>query len=142
MNDSGESTQTYWDALAINSEVSRLGPTLVGLTSTDVCFSEPIPESAVGFSPGLPIVKIGAPTMLAGFFHNADGEHYVMLVNTDMDYGKLARVTFASNVESVVEVSKNAMPPEMITWQKDETEKEAAILFRAGDGRLFKIMKK
>lgn len=142
LDDNGERTQTYWDALAINSEITKLGPTLIGLTSTDVCFSDPVPPNAVGFTPGLPIVKIGAPTMLAGFFHDAANASYVMLVNTDMDYGKLARVTFANDVEAVVEVSKNFMPPEVITWEKDETEKEAAILFRAGDGRLFKIIKK
>jgi hypothetical protein len=141
MNDSGERTQTYWDALAINAEIAQLGPTLLGLTSTNVCFSEPKPSGCVSFTPGMPIVKIDAPTMLAGFFKDNNEDSYVLLVNTDMDYGKLANVTFSNDVKSIIEVSKNFMPPEEVYWQKDETEKEAAFLFRAGDGRLFKIVK-
>ena len=142
LNDRGERTQTFWDALAINAEISHLGPQLMQLTSTDVCFSEPSPSGCAGFAPGMPIVKMNAPTMLAGFFKDKHNDSFVLLVNTDINYGKLARITFSRNVESLIEVSKNFMPPEEIFWEKDEIEKEAAILFRAGDGRLFKILKK
>ena len=140
-NNAGENTKLYWDAQSINAELSRIGPTIMELHSTAVCFSKPIPQGGQGFSPGLPIVSIDAPTMLAGFLQNKKGESFILLVNTDMDYGKLATVTFANDVKSVVEVSKNRMPAEKFSWEKKESEKDAVLLFRAGDGRLFKVLK-
>ena len=142
LNDGGDRTKTFWDAKSINAEIAQLGPTVMELKSTGVFFSAPIPPAQAGFKPGLAIEKIDAPTMLAGFFQGKDGSEYVLLVNTDVDYGKLANITFADDVESVVEVSKNYMPPEVLHWDKNETEKDANILFRAGDGRLFRIIKK
>ena len=141
-NNLGEFTKLYRDVQSINAEISRIGPTIMELQSTAVCFSKPIPPGGHGFSPGLPIVSIDAPTMLAGFFQDKKGESYFLLVNTDMDYGKLARVTFAEDVKSVIEIAKNKMPAEEFSWQKEESEKDAVLLFRAGDGRLFKVLRK
>jgi len=141
LDDFGERTQTFWDARTINAEIKKLGKTLLQLTSTAVAFSKPVPPGGNGFSPGLPIVKISAPTMLAGFFRDKHKNNYVLLVNTDMNYGKLATITFDHDVKSIIEIPKGTMPPEEYVWPKNEMEKQAALLFRAGDGRLFKIHK-
>ena len=79
--------------------------------------------------------------MLAGFFRDKHKNNYVLLVNTDMNYGKLATITFDHDVKSIIEIPKGTMPPEEYVWPKNEMEKQAALLFRAGDGRLFKIHK-
>lgn len=131
------------DALAftrlINSEIEKLGPTLMRLTSTGVYFSNPVPPHGRAFTPGLPIIKIDSPSILAGFFVDEFGHRYVLFVNTDFSYGKRARIHFSEEVISLVEVSKNYMPPLVIEWE-DENYKDADILFKAGDGRLFQII--
>ncbi|MBN1481196.1 hypothetical protein EH223_01955 [candidate division KSB1 bacterium] len=135
----GDPTKAYSFIRMINAEIQKLGPTLMRLRSTGVFFSEPVPPGGVAFKPGLPIIKINAPSILAGFFVDESNQKYVMFVNTDFSYGKRARIHFSEHVKSLVEVPKNYMPPLIIQWD-DELYKDADILFKAGDGRLFRIV--
>ncbi len=135
----GDHTDALSFCRLINSELHKIGPTLMRLTSTGVYFSNPVPPQGSAFTPGLPIIKIDSPSILAGFFVNEFGEKYVLFVNTDFSYGKRARIHFSEEVLSLVEISKNYMPPLVIEWE-DEIYKDADILFKAGDGRLFKII--
>ncbi|MBN1561664.1 hypothetical protein JW998_15540 [candidate division KSB1 bacterium] len=141
LNQEGDRTPAFSYARMINAEIQQLGAVLMGLKSTGVYFSHPVPRGGQPFKPGLPIIKINSPSILSGFFENESGQKYVMFVNTDFFYGKLARIHFSENVQALIEVSKNYMPPLVIEW-KDELFKDADILFRAGDGRLFEIIEK
>ena len=111
----------------------------MGLKSTGVYASRPVPPGCSPFQPGLPIIKVDSPSILTGFFEDASQQKFVMFVNTDFLYGKRATVHFSENVSSLVEISKNYMPPLVIEW-RDELYKDADILFKAGDGRLFRII--
>ncbi len=139
LSDEGDPTDALTFTRMINSEIQKLGPTLMRLTSTGVYFSEPVPPYGRPFKPGLPIIKINSPSILTGFFVDEFDNKYVMFVNTDFSYGKRARIHFSENVQSLVEVSKNYMPPLVIEWE-EELYKDADILFKAGDGRLFQII--
>lgn len=137
----GDKTQAYSFVRMINSELEQLSPVLMRLKSTGIYFSHPVPPGGQPFKPGLPIIKINSPSILTGFFEDDVGQKYVMFVNTDFFYGKLAQVHFSENVQALVEVPKNYLPPLVIEWE-DELYKDADILFKAGDGRLFQIIEK
>ncbi len=135
----GDPTDALTFSRLINAEIEKLGPTLMRLTSTGVYFSNPVPPHGKAFTPGLPIIKIDSPSILAGFFIDDLKNKYVLFVNTDFSYGKRARIHFSENVHSLVEIPKNHMPPLLIEWE-DNIYKDADILFKAGDGRLFRII--
>mgnify|MGYP006288278305 CR=1 FL=1 len=135
----GDPTDALSFCRLINSEIAKLGPTLLRLTSTGIYFSEPAPPGGKTFTPGLPIIKIDSPSILAGFFEDEYAQQYVMFVNTDFAHGKRAKIHFSEKVQALLEVSKNYMPPLVIEWE-EELYKDADILFKAGDGRLFQII--
>lgn len=135
----GDRTKAYSFIRLINSEIQKLGPTLMRLQSTAVFFSDPVPAGGIAFKPGLPIIKINCPSILTGFFIDECANKYVMFVNTDFSHGKRAKIHFSEQVKSLVEIPKNYMPPLIIQWD-DELYKDADILFKAGDGRLFQII--
>lgn len=137
----GRLARTYANCRTVNMELAKLAPLLMKLTSVGVYAAKPTPAGVTSLPPNLPITKIDAPDMLIGFFRDSHNAEYVMLVNTDFRLGKRCRVYFAPDVQGISEISKDNAPPYSIRRQSQETDDSADLLFKAGDGRLFQILK-
>ncbi len=142
LDDEGDVTQAFIYCRDINHELHALAPILLDLRPTGVYFSETNRFGVPQLVPGLPITKIDSPVILSGFFTGPNDRKFVMVVNTDFNYGKRPAIHFSEHVKRVVEISKNHMlPPLEFAWpHKDGNEKSAYVLLKAGDGRLFEII--
>ena len=137
----GRLAQTYLNCSIVNAEVRRLAPVLTKLTSLGVYAGKPAPAGVDLLPPNLAVTKINQPDVLIGLFRDRQGCDYVLVVNVDIRTGKRCRVYFAADVKELVEIAKNDAPPYRVRMRSPETDDYADLLFKAGDGRLFKIIK-
>ncbi len=140
LDSTGKVTSLYKDATRINQEIRKLGSLLQKLTSTGVFHNEPVPTGGAALSRRLPITKIEGGPFLAGFFVDSKKRKYVLLVNKNYNFGAEPRITFADNVRKIIEIPKNSGPAFEVGWSKDDSDRSCLILFKAGDGRLFRIV--
>ena len=138
LDQDGNPTGTYEYATIINNEVHQLAPTLMNLKSTGVYHSEPAPGGCSLPGPDIPIVRVEGESVLMGFFEHGR-KKYVLLVNKNYMYGAKPRIFFSQKVRKIREISKNNFKPLFVNFKSTETEKSRTILFKAGDGRLFRI---
>ncbi len=138
VDEEGRLTPTYDYCAAVNKEAARLAPTLLSLRSLGVYAAKPTPPGVPPLPPGLPIAKIDTPDVLVALF--ADGpRRYAMVVNTDFRYGKRCRLFFSSTVAAVEEIAKNNAPP-YVRRLNSQTDDYVELIFKAGEGRLFKLL--
>lgn len=137
----GRLTQTYLNCSIVNAEVRRLAPQLTQLTFVGVYAGKPAPAGVDILPPNLAVTKINQPDVLIGLFRDPQGIDFVLLVNTDIRTGKRCRVYFAPDVQELIEIAKDDAPPYRVRMRSPETDDYADLLFKAGDGRLFKIIK-
>jgi len=140
MNPEEQISQTFLNCAVVNSELKKLEPVLMNLESLGVFSSKPVPPGGTPLTPGLAINKIDAAGMLVGFFKDQNDHDYVLLVNTDFLLGKKCRVYFSSAVLELVEVAKDELSVQRFTPQSDKSGNTLELLFKAGDGRLFRII--
>ena len=140
INSDGEPTATYQYAMRINAEIRKLAPVLLRLKSTGVYHSLPVPQGCSALVPHLPVVKIEGRNILAGFFADEDNKKYLMLVNKNYLHGAMPRIHFADSVKKIIEIPRDRNAPLKISWPDSQSDKNTAILFKAGDGRLFRIV--
>jgi hypothetical protein len=140
MNPEEQISQTFLNCATVNSELKKLEPVFMNLEALGVFSSKPVPAGGTPLTPGLAINKIDASGMLVGFFKDQNDNDYVLLVNTDFMLGKKCRVYFSSAVQELVEVAKDDLPIQRFTPQIDKSGNTLELLFKAGDGRLFRII--
>ena len=140
MDIEGNPTKIYSFAMVINNEVKKISPVLTDLYSTGVYHSNPVPLGCSDLAADLNIIKIEGNSILAGFFKNKKKEKYVLLVNRNYNYGVKPRIYFSAETKKIIEVPKDNTNPLIIEWLDDEMEKSYPILFKAGDGRLFRLI--
>jgi len=140
LDSTGKATPLYKDATLINQEIRKLSATLSRLTSTGVYHNSPVPTGSAPLNQRLPIAKIEGGPFLAGFFVDSKRQKYVLLVNKNYNFGAEPHITFADHVRKIVEISKNLAPPFEVGWSEDDSDRSCLILFKAGDGRLFRIV--
>lgn len=140
LNPEEQISQTFLNCALVNSELRKLEPILMNLEALGVYYSKPVPPGGSSLTPGLMINKIEAEGMLVGFFKDQDNHNYVLLVNTNCMLGKKCRVYFSSAVQEFVEVAKDDLPAQRYMPQSDKSGNTLELLFKAGDGRLFRII--
>lgn len=138
LDKSGNTTQAWQYAAEINSEIHQLYPVLLKMQSTGIFHSAPVPPGCSALSPNLPITQVESGSVLLGFFQSRK-EKYVFIVNKNFQYGARPRFYFSNRVKKIVEVPRNNYKPFSIEFSNPHKEKSCSILFRAGDGRLFRI---
>ncbi|NOY58083.1 MAG: hypothetical protein GXO75_03985 [Calditrichaeota bacterium] len=139
LDPSGQTTTTYHLVAKLNNEIRTIGPLLLDLTSTGVYHSDPVPQNCRPLVLHLPISKIEGQSILAGFFQGKKNEKYVFLVNKNYNTGALPGIYFSQKINKIVEVSKNHDKPLIVKWENSDSLKKCDILFKAGEGRLFRI---
>jgi len=136
---SSQTTATYHLVAKLNNEIRAIGPLLLDLTSTGVYHSDPVPQNCRPLVPHLPINKIEGQSILAGFFRGKKNKKYVFLVNKNYNTGALPGIYFSQKINKIVEVSQNHDKPLIVKWKNSDSLKKCDILFKAGEGRLFRI---
>lgn len=108
----GKPTDLYHQVRKLNKTVLAMGDILLGLTSEDVAHTHP-PQGHAAFEKGKHwIADIKAQDALIGFFRNAEGQRYALVVNKRHGMNKSAKemadtidLTFGADVKEVEAVS-------------------------------------
>ena len=139
VDENGNPTPIFHLVTKLNSEITIIGNILQKLKSTGVYHSHPVPDSCSALIPGLPVSKIDSENILAGFFKGRKKEQYVLLLNKNYNSGVLAKLFFQDKISKIAEIKKDYTDPFVQEWANTNREKDCQILFKAGEGKLFKI---
>ena len=136
----GLKTRHYDEARRITAELKHLGPTLMELTSTAVCFvNTETNQTALAGSPIRKLARVAGDPIgefTIGTFRHADGRRAVLIVNDNHSYTAWPTVEFDANPKEVCEVSK--LTGKTAPAIDDSPElKGFQLSFGAGDARLF-----
>ncbi|GGD83313.1 carbohydrate binding domain-containing protein [Paenibacillus nasutitermitis] len=133
----GNKTDLYEPAKALGSEIKKLGPTLMGLTSRDVYVKGSRPVGTTTVPANYFWQPAAATDQLISHFANADGRSYVMVVNRDYANSQTLSFTLPSKPSAVTEVSKTT-GSEVGTNYNNATGAISAS-FLPGEGKLYAI---
>ena len=133
----GKRTATYDLAKRINWEIQHMGPVLVGLKSTAVFHTGPLPRGTKLFEGYGGVVSCtGGPAVL-GFFDGPKGGKYLMIVNRSPAKSAEVTLKFAEGVKSVGEVDRSKAGGRVRAIEMNGGEVKLEMV--AGDGRLLVI---
>jgi hypothetical protein len=136
----GLKTRHYEEARRINAELTRLGPTLMKLTSTGVYrVTTETNAPALTGSPVRRLARVpGDPVgeFIIGAFRHADGRRAVLILNHNYSYTAWLTVEFDAAPGKVSEVSKATGGPVLAVDDSPEL-KGFQLSFGPGDARLF-----
>ena len=85
---------------ALNAELNRLGPILIGLESVDVFHTPPLPRGTRE-SPLQHWVLPEGGELVLGVFQDGDRHPYLMVVNRRVDHGSHARLVFQRKIGGI-----------------------------------------
>jgi len=131
----GRPARLYPIVKQINGEVRTLGKTLLGLTSTGVYHTGEIPRGAMRLGVDAPIQLPDDLPLLIGFFTDAEGVEYAMVVNRDHDNPVDVELKLKPHVTGLTEISAIDGSDIPVTV----AEGSAEMSLEAGDGRLLRI---
>ncbi len=101
----GQPTKRYAIIRQLNGEIKTLGKLLLGLRSTGVYHTGPIPPGCRRAWDDLPLQLPQQQPLVIGFFKDARGADYAMIVNRDHDKPQDVRVGVKGHVVEVFQVS-------------------------------------
>lgn len=136
----GRKTRHYDEARRINAELTRLGPTLMKLTSIGACrVTTETNSTALAGSPIRKLARVpGDPVgeFVIGTLRHADGRRAVLIVNHNYSYTAWPTVEFDADPKQVSEVSKTTGEAAPVVDDSPEL-KGFQLSFGPGDARLF-----
>jgi hypothetical protein len=120
----------------LNGEMKTLGRVLLGLTSTGVFHSGPaIPAGGTRLGTDAPVQLPGDKPLLIGFFKDARGADYAMIVNRNHKEPADVTAHLREHVVGLAEVSAREL-----TERPARLEKQGVALhLDPGDGKLFRL---
>ena len=131
----GRPTRHYDQARRINARISKLGPTLMKLTSTAVHRIKP-GEKAAEILKGSPIRSLTDGDYLVGVFTHQDGRRAVMLNNYRFAYTAWPTVKFRGDTAAIREVDQET-GQEIPLRDASPAMDGLQLSLDAGEGRLF-----
>ena len=131
-------THHYARVKRINAILHAWGPVLLDLRSTAVYHVGELPQGTRGL-PANGLVRSVTPAepMIVGDFQHVDGGRYLMLMNRDWHHARAWRVTFASEISAVEQISRrdgSTGPPVSIG------PNGLRLRIVAGGARLFRVL--
>ncbi|MDO8683236.1 MAG: hypothetical protein Q7N50_07135 [Armatimonadota bacterium] len=145
----GQRTDHFADAQRINKRAQALGKYLLGMRSTGVYHvgtiykgCQPLPEDAVvrpkeGFVKPRFFYRTGQ--LIFGFFEDAKGEKWAMVVNRDYAHNVHTRFALSPKIAALEEVAG----PDWIGADRltpEGADRLVALRFYPGDARLFRLV--
>ena len=134
----GEPARLYPIVKQLNGEVRTLGKTLLGLTSTDVYHTGAVPLGCTRLGIDAPFHLPGDrldQNLLLGFFQDAKGQEYAMVVNRDHNKPVEAALLLKPHLQELTEISAvdGSDKPVAVDGRRVE------LSLGAGDGRLLRL---
>lgn len=123
------------DIAAINAELKVLGPVLVGLTSTHVYHTSPVPKTCRM----LPIsfwVNTDSKNTLIGAFKDKRNNDYLLVVNKDWKNSNSIKLTFDSAVKEVESLNRTSG-----SWKSVLKSGRVNLELDMGDGVLLRAQR-
>jgi hypothetical protein len=135
VNPRGEPARLYPIVKQLNGEARVLGRTLLGLTSTGVFHTGPTPRGCVRLGVDAPVQMPDDLPLLVGFFTDARGQPYAMVVNRDHARPLEVPLTLKPHVTQLTEISA-ADGTDLPVAVADG---RATLSLEAGGGRLLRL---
>lgn len=135
VNPKGEPARLYPIVKQVNGEVRTLGKTLLGLTSTGVYHTGAIPRGGTSLGVDAPIQLPGDAALLIGFFTDAQGKQYAMIVNRDHAQPVEFALTVKPHVTGLTEISAADGSDKPLTMAGGKL----SLSLPPGDGRLLRL---
>ena len=136
INRDGSRTRHYSMLKHLNGEILNWGSTLLGLTSTGVYHTDPLPLRTHPISESTLVESVTGGTALVGEFENQDGKRYLMVVNRDYNKEVALLVKLRNAEVKVGELSKETGEQHEVADYSASTGK-LKVQLAAGDARLF-----
>ena len=136
----GFRTRHYAMLVRVNGELRQIGRTLVGLRSTGVYHTAPLPELTTAVSKARLAGSVEGGPLVIGELADGQGNAYIMLVSRDFTAPVTASVVLKHPATAVVEISKTtgaAVPVE--GYEADR--QTLTVSLAPGDGRLLRLRK-
>jgi len=137
LDSTGKPTYLYDIAQQVNSEIHSLENVFKQLTSIDVYHTEPLPKGARPIPADFIIKNITGGEMAAGYFKDKSGSPYLFLVNRNYETKVRFTIEVAPGVKGFAEISKSGDADTVVYKTKNS---KIDLQFKAGDGRLFRIV--
>ena len=134
----GKPTAKYDQVRRINTEILKLAPTLMRLTSVAVYHTGMAPQGTKLLPEDGLISRIEGGEFVVGQFNSDSGQKYAMLVNRSPRQPARAEVTFSQKVE-LWEVSRSTGRERAVTVAEDGPGSTWRAAFGPGEGRLVRI---
>ena len=135
VNPKGEPARLYPIVKQLNGEVRTLGKTLLGLTSTGVFHTGSIPRGGTRLGVDAPLQVPEDAPLLIGFFTDAQGAQYALVVNRDHAQAVEFTLTAKAHVTGLTEISAADGSDEVLAM----TEGKVKLTLPPGDGRLLRL---
>ena len=131
----GEPARLYPIVKQLNGEIRMLGKTLLGLTSTGVYHTGAVPLGCTRLGVDAPIQLPGDLSLLIGFFTDAKGRQYAMVVNRDHGKPVEATLLLKPHVTGLTEISAVDGSDKSVVL----ADRKAKLSLAPGDGRLLRL---
>ncbi len=106
MDGTGNMTDLYASAQALNAEIKQWGSILSGLTSHDVFFHGNVPEGTKPLPADFFWKPLEEDAQIVSHFMDQSGRNYVMVVNRDFNNSRTLGYRLSSKPSAVTEISK------------------------------------
>jgi len=131
----GKPGRLYPIVQQLNAEMRTLGKTLLRLRSTGVFHTGEVPQGCARLG-GDAIVQVPQDLpLLVGFFRDADGADYAMIVNRDFGAATEFEASFLPHVTAVHQLSATGGEEEVLPL----VDHKLKLTLAAGDGRLLRL---
>jgi len=139
LDKTGKLTESGADVATINKELAVLGPVLVGLRSTGVWHTTPVPAGTEELPAGGRIATQCEALAIGSFVDDADGAEYVMVVNTSIEKPAGVSLSLSQVSDSVDELDREAGEWRTLAAAGPEHVAKAELTLAPGDGALLRI---
>ena len=135
VDDEGKPARLYPIVSQLNAEMKALGKTLLGLTSTGVYHTGEVPAGGARLGTDAIVRLPDDMPLLIGFFKDAEGGDFAMIVNRDYQEPMEFEATLLPHIVGVAEVSPadGSEAPASVEGQK------LSLRLEPGDGKLFRL---
>jgi len=126
------------DVAAINAELKRLGPILVGLESVDVFHTPPLPDATRPLPEGY-WVQTATPDLVLGIFKDKQDNDYIMVANRKIDSTRQAVLSLPAAVTEVAKFDKDEGKWINLPQSRRGKDLTVGLDIAPGDGELLKV---
>jgi len=126
------------DVAAINAELKRLGPILIGLESVDVFHTPPLPDATRPL-PEDYWVQTATPDLVVGIFKDKQDNDYIMVANREIDSIRQTVLSLPPAVTEVAKFDKNEGKWMTLPLSRRGEDLAVELDIAPGDGELLRV---